>query len=182
MRALRAQDLKSISCMISNCRRQIFDCMSTPECRTALDCLQACAPNDQVRSSLQALGVCREAIMRLHLELNVKSPTTTSGSRGCQWLLSPWLWHACPVVHLAEQGYMHAHTHGDRGITFIDKKHPVNVCWAATNAAFFCRCVATGALPPTRLHSSKLSPYASFKKTIALGSMYKYPQDPPLRP
>ena len=52
MRALRAQDLKSILCMVQNCRPQIFDCLGTPECRKALDCLQQCAPNDQ--ASLKA--------------------------------------------------------------------------------------------------------------------------------
>ena len=53
VRALRAQDLKSILCMVQNCRQQIFDCLRTPECRKALDCLQQCAPNDQASLSSQ---------------------------------------------------------------------------------------------------------------------------------
>jgi hypothetical protein len=41
-------DLESLQCMMTHCRQQIFDCVNNPTCKAALDCLQACAFNDQV--------------------------------------------------------------------------------------------------------------------------------------
>ena len=42
--------LAQLGCMVSNCREEIFDCISDPECKAALDCLNACKGNDQVCS------------------------------------------------------------------------------------------------------------------------------------
>ena len=41
---------EQLSCMVSNCRAEIFDCLSDPECKAALDCLNSCKGNDQVCS------------------------------------------------------------------------------------------------------------------------------------
>eukprot|EP00898_Chlorokybus_atmophyticus_P003607 jgi/Chlat1/4247/Chrsp27S04324 len=45
---MRATDLSMLQCMITNCGSQILACMLDPNCRQGLDCLNACAPNDQV--------------------------------------------------------------------------------------------------------------------------------------
>lgn len=42
--------LAQLGCMVSNCREEIFDCLSDPECKAALDCLNGCKGNDQVCS------------------------------------------------------------------------------------------------------------------------------------
>jgi len=39
-----------LSCMVGNCRKEIVDCLSDPECKAALDCLNNCKGNDQVCS------------------------------------------------------------------------------------------------------------------------------------
>ena len=39
-----------IACMVGNCRAEILDCLSDPECKAALDCLNSCKGNDQVCS------------------------------------------------------------------------------------------------------------------------------------
>ena len=41
---------EQLSCMVGNCRAEIFDCLSDPECKAALDCLNSCKGNDQVCS------------------------------------------------------------------------------------------------------------------------------------
>ena len=43
------QDLGTIANMIRKCGPQIFACVNDPDCKAALDCLQACGPTDQVR-------------------------------------------------------------------------------------------------------------------------------------
>lgn len=50
LKNLRATSLASIQCMVKNCRKQILDCVLDPDCRQALNCLQSCAPTDQVCS------------------------------------------------------------------------------------------------------------------------------------
>lgn len=47
--ALRASGPLTIAKMIKNCGPEIFACVNDPECKAALDCLQACSPTDQVR-------------------------------------------------------------------------------------------------------------------------------------
>ena len=54
--SLRASGPLTIARMIKNCGPQIFACVNDPECKAALDCLQACSATDQVmRASLLAL-------------------------------------------------------------------------------------------------------------------------------
>ncbi len=48
MDSLRASGPLVIARMIKNCGPQIFACVNDPECKAALDCLQACSPTDQV--------------------------------------------------------------------------------------------------------------------------------------
>ncbi|KAG0631809.1 hypothetical protein M758_1G280700 [Ceratodon purpureus] len=50
LKNLRATSLASVQCMVKNCRSQILACILDPDCRTALTCLQNCAPTDQVCS------------------------------------------------------------------------------------------------------------------------------------
>lgn len=45
----KGSDLASIVCMVQHCSRQIMDCVGDATCKAGLDCLQACAFNDQVR-------------------------------------------------------------------------------------------------------------------------------------
>lgn len=40
--------LDAVSCMIGNCGKEMFQCFTDATCRTALDCMNACAFNDQV--------------------------------------------------------------------------------------------------------------------------------------
>lgn len=42
--------LKEVQCMCSKCSKEMIDCFGNPECRKALDCLNACKANDQVCS------------------------------------------------------------------------------------------------------------------------------------
>lgn len=46
--SLRASGPLTIARMIKNCGPQIFACVNDPECKAALDCLQACSATDQV--------------------------------------------------------------------------------------------------------------------------------------
>ncbi|ONK59396.1 uncharacterized protein A4U43_C08F6000 [Asparagus officinalis] len=48
LKNLRAKGLSTISCMLKNCRTEILDCLFDPNCRKALQCLNACSPTDQV--------------------------------------------------------------------------------------------------------------------------------------
>ena len=41
--------LDAVSCMIGNCAKEMFQCFTDATCRTALDCMNGCAFNDQVR-------------------------------------------------------------------------------------------------------------------------------------
>lgn len=50
LKSLRATSLASVQCMVKNCRSQILACLLDPDCRQALNCLQNCAPTDQVTS------------------------------------------------------------------------------------------------------------------------------------
>lgn len=50
LKNLRATSLASVQCMVKNCRSQILSCILDPNCRQALNCLQSCAPTDQVCS------------------------------------------------------------------------------------------------------------------------------------
>lgn len=42
--------LPELYCMVSKCGNEIFQCVTDPECKTALDCLNSCSFNDQVCS------------------------------------------------------------------------------------------------------------------------------------
>lgn len=42
-------DLGSLVCMIRYCGKDIVGCVNDPTCKAALDCLNSCAFNDQVR-------------------------------------------------------------------------------------------------------------------------------------
>ena len=46
--SLRASGPLTIARMIKNCGPQIVACVNDPECKAALDCLQACSATDQV--------------------------------------------------------------------------------------------------------------------------------------
>ncbi len=50
-------DLPSLQCMMQHCAPQIFACVTDPQCKAGLDCLQAAAFNDQV-CSLLAMMLC----------------------------------------------------------------------------------------------------------------------------
>ena len=50
LKNLRATSLASVQCMVKNCRSQILSCLLDPDCRSAVNCLQSCAPTDQVCS------------------------------------------------------------------------------------------------------------------------------------
>lgn len=42
--------LANIACMARNCGNEVVSCVSDPQCKAALDCLEACSLNDQVCS------------------------------------------------------------------------------------------------------------------------------------
>ena len=161
MRALRAQDFKSIACMLTNCRSQILDCMSTPECRTALDCLQACAPNDQVSLThlVYAHGHPRlSASLIPPINLSIL-PTTQalepifplSPAVSCKQPLSlPW---------------------GQSGALLVpqERKRRWQAPVAAQRRMHACRCAATDASLRTRRSSLRPSPSASCRSTTAWG-------------
>jgi len=42
--------LANIACMARNCGSEVVSCVSDPQCKAALDCLEACSLNDQVCS------------------------------------------------------------------------------------------------------------------------------------
>lgn len=42
--------LRNLYCMVKNCSPQIYACVSDPNCKAALDCLEKCGLNDQVCS------------------------------------------------------------------------------------------------------------------------------------
>ena len=44
---LRASGPAVIASMVQKCGPQIYACVNDPECKAALDCLQACSPTDQ---------------------------------------------------------------------------------------------------------------------------------------
>ena len=44
--------LNQVACMVSNCRNVMIDCLTNEKCRKALDCLNGCIGNDQVRCML----------------------------------------------------------------------------------------------------------------------------------
>lgn len=60
--------LGELGCMLTKCPKEIFSCVTDPTCKTALDCLDSCAFNDQVCSyrciasyespQLQAFSLC----------------------------------------------------------------------------------------------------------------------------
>lgn len=60
--------IDAVSCMVSNCANEMIHCFTDSTCRTALDCMNACAFNDQVCSyrciasyespPLQAFSLC----------------------------------------------------------------------------------------------------------------------------
>lgn len=43
-------NLKQVASMCKNCAKEMVDCLTDPLCRKALDCLNSCKGNDQVRS------------------------------------------------------------------------------------------------------------------------------------
>lgn len=47
------KDLGVILCMVKNCRKEVVGCVQDPECKAALDCLESCGLNDQVRWHLE---------------------------------------------------------------------------------------------------------------------------------
>lgn len=50
LKNLRATNLASLQCMVTNCGPKILQCLLDPNCRKALDCLNNCDPTDQVCS------------------------------------------------------------------------------------------------------------------------------------
>lgn len=50
LQSMRAQDPGTIFNMMTKCGSQILACVNDPDCKAALDCLQACGPTDQVCS------------------------------------------------------------------------------------------------------------------------------------
>jgi hypothetical protein len=71
------KDLSLIWCMMKNCRTEITACISDPDCKAALDCLEGCGLNDQVRSlSLHStlLHLCPKPSPLLGLHLGLHGP------------------------------------------------------------------------------------------------------------
>ena len=52
--SLRASGPLTVANMCAKCGRQILACVNDPECKAALDCLQACSPTDQARAVLSS--------------------------------------------------------------------------------------------------------------------------------
>ena len=48
LKNLRAKGLSTLTCMLKNCGTEVLNCLFDPNCRKALQCLNSCAPTDQV--------------------------------------------------------------------------------------------------------------------------------------
>ncbi|XP_039117239.1 violaxanthin de-epoxidase, chloroplastic isoform X1 [Dioscorea cayenensis subsp. rotundata] len=48
LKNLRAKGFSTLNCMLKNCASEVMDCLLDPNCRKALQCLNACSPTDQV--------------------------------------------------------------------------------------------------------------------------------------
>ncbi|KAJ6815838.1 uncharacterized protein M6B38_418360 [Iris pallida] len=48
LKNLRAKGLSTLTCMLKNCGSEVLNCLFDPNCRKALQCLNACSPTDQV--------------------------------------------------------------------------------------------------------------------------------------
>eukprot|EP00968_Pinguiococcus_pyrenoidosus_P014206 scaffold1291_cov256-Pinguiococcus_pyrenoidosus.AAC.2 len=48
--AVQQADVGAILCMCRNCFKEVVDCLTDPTCKAAIECLDACAANDQVAS------------------------------------------------------------------------------------------------------------------------------------
>lgn len=46
----KGTDFESLKCMITNCGKQIVNCVNDATCKAGLDCLNGCEFNDQVRN------------------------------------------------------------------------------------------------------------------------------------
>ncbi|XP_058074856.1 violaxanthin de-epoxidase, chloroplastic [Magnolia sinica] len=68
LKNLRSKGLSTLNCMVTNCGPEILNCLLDPNCRKALQCLNSCAPTDQVCSyrciasyespNLEAFSLC----------------------------------------------------------------------------------------------------------------------------
>lgn len=68
LKNLRAKGLSTLYCMLKNCGPEVLNCLLDPDCRKALQCLNACSPTDQVCSyrciasyesaNLEAFSLC----------------------------------------------------------------------------------------------------------------------------
>ena len=73
--SLRASGPLTIARMIKNCGPQIFACVNDPECKAALDCLQACSATDQV--------ICASCLHFSEQRAYVKSPAWLGRTNYC---------------------------------------------------------------------------------------------------
>ncbi|XP_068652951.1 violaxanthin de-epoxidase, chloroplastic [Aristolochia californica] len=48
LKNLRSRGFSTLNCMVKNCGSEILNCLLDPNCRKALQCLNKCAPTDQV--------------------------------------------------------------------------------------------------------------------------------------
>lgn len=98
--------LKNLFCMISNCSPQIYDCVSDPQCKAALDCLESCGLNDQVCSYRCIVSYESEKFEKFTL-CNLLKHNCLENSAAVPTLPAvPALerWHGEPMTHeLAEQ-------------------------------------------------------------------------------
>jgi hypothetical protein len=57
------QDPGTIFRMVQKCGPQIFACVNDPDCKAALDCLQACDPTDQVPTCIDDAVLCASGLV-----------------------------------------------------------------------------------------------------------------------
>ncbi|KAL5975107.1 hypothetical protein ACLOJK_031783 [Asimina triloba] len=85
LKNLRSKGLSTLNCMVKNCGPEILNCLLDPSCRKALQCLNNCAPTDQVCSyrciasyespNLEAFSLCvlqKNNCLELDAEISTK--------------------------------------------------------------------------------------------------------------
>ncbi|XP_077221359.1 violaxanthin de-epoxidase-like protein [Tasmannia lanceolata] len=84
LKNLRSKGFSTLNCMVKNCGSEILNCLLDPNCRKALQCLNNCAPTDQVCSyrciasyespTLEAFSLC---VLQKHNCLELDSEIAT---------------------------------------------------------------------------------------------------------
>ena len=110
---LRASGPAVIARMVQKCGPQIFACVNDPDCKAALDCLQACSPTDQASTCayvrplamITTWPLTRHVLSCLCAGLCVggEVPTLRSEPQG-PWKtvlrisVQCWGWQTCPLI------------------------------------------------------------------------------------